>query len=155
MSYLVRAAIAFIAIITVACSSYTECLKGVTVQNFSITLDKGMCFGTCPVFSGSIMGDRNVIYNGIRFTDREGTYRGMISESELCDLVTEIRSNNVMSLDTNYRDNVADAPESELRIVYEGKVKTIKWNMGAPASLKKLEALIVKHTHENGALKKF
>lgn len=138
-----------------SCASVGDCLKGVTVQNFSVTLDKGMCFGQCPVFNGSVLGDRNVMYNGIRFTDREGMFKGTVSETELCEIVTEIRDNSVMSLDTNYRENVADAPETELRVVYAGKVKTFRWNLSTPAPFKKLEALMIKHTHENGTLRKF
>jgi hypothetical protein len=108
------------------------------------------------VYNGSILGDRNVIYNGVKFTDHEGMYRGTVSDAVLCDIVTEIREKNIMVLDTNYRDEgIADAPETELRVVYAGKVRTFRWNLSTPAPFKKLESLVVQNTHENGTLKKF
>jgi hypothetical protein len=155
MHYRLITITALATLLLTSCASVGDCLKGVTVQNFSVTLDKGMCFGQCPVFNGSVLGDRNVMYNGIRFTEREGMHKGTVSESDLCDIITEIRNNNIMSLDTNYRENVADAPETELRVVYAGKVRTFRWNLSTPDPLKKLEALMIKHTHENGTLRKF
>jgi hypothetical protein len=155
MHYRIITIMALVAILVSSCAFVGDCLKGVNVQNFSVTLDKGMCFGQCPVFNGSVLGDRNVMYNGIRFTEREGMHRSTVSESELCEILTEIRDNNIMSLDTNYRENVADASETELRVVYAGKVKTFRWNLSTPAPFKKLEALMIKHTHENGTLRKF
>lgn len=135
------------------CSSVDECLKGVTVQNTSVSLEKGMCFGKCPVYAGSILGDGQIMYDGRRFTDREGIYVGALSESKLCELITLLRQAKLATLPREKLDNVPDAPISELRIVFLGKVYAFKWNMGTPDALKPIEKFIESNTHENQSLR--
>ena len=136
-----------------SCASVDDCLKGVTVHNTSVTLDKGMCFGKCPVYSGTILGDGNIMYDGRRFTEREGIHIGAISQSKLCELVTLIRQAELPKLPSETLENVPDAPVSELRVVFMGKERTFKWNLRTPNALKPIEAFIEANTHENQSLR--
>ena len=146
--------VAFSAVLTLSsCSSVDECRKGVTVQNTSVSLEKGMCFGKCPVYSGTILGDGQIMYDGRRFTEREGIYVGALSESKLCELITLLRQADLANQPSEKLDNVPDAPISELRVVFLGKVYTYKWNMGTPDALKRIETFIEDNTHENQSLR--
>jgi len=136
-----------------SCASVDDCLKGVTVQNTSITYETGMCFGKCPVYSATILGDGKIMYDGRRFTEREGIWMGAIGRDKLCDLLTLIRQANLSAVPSESLDNVPDAPVSELRIVLQGKERTYKWNMGTPDPLKAIRDFMVKNTHENAALR--
>lgn len=142
-----------LSITLVSCASVDDCLKGVTVQNTSITYETGMCFGKCPVYSATILGDGKVMYDGRRFTDREGLWIGGISRDKLCELLTMIRQSDLSSVPSDSLDNVPDAPVSELRIVFMGKERTYKWNMGTPVPLKAIRDFMVKNTHENSSLR--
>jgi hypothetical protein len=146
-------ALASLSLMLAACSSVDDCLKGVTVQNTSITYETGMCFGRCPVYSATILGDGKIMYDGRRFTDREGIWVGGISRDKLCDLLTLIRQADLSSVPAESLDNVPDAPVAELRIVYMGKERTYKWNMGTPDALKPIRDFMVKNTHENQDLR--
>lgn len=136
-----------------SCASVDDCRKGITVQNTSVTLEKGMCFGKCPVYSGTILGDGQIMYDGRRFTEREGIYVGALSESKLCELITLLRQADLANQPSEKLDNVPDAPISELRVVFLGKVYTYKWNMGTPDALKRIETFIEDNTHENQSLR--
>lgn len=136
-----------------SCASVDDCLKGVTVQNTSITYETGMCFGKCPVYSATILGDGKIMYDGRRFTEREGIWMGAIGRDQLCDLLTLIRQADLSAVPSESLDNVPDAPVSELRIVLQGKERTYKWNMGTPDALKAIRDFMVKNTHENAALR--
>ncbi|MFM8770459.1 MAG: DUF6438 domain-containing protein [Candidatus Kapaibacterium sp.] len=136
-----------------SCVSVDDCLKGVTVQNTSVTFETGMCYGKCPVYSATILGDGKIMYDGRRFTDREGIWIGGISRDKLCDLLTLIRQTDLSSVPSESLENVPDAPVSELRIVTMGKERTYKWNMGTPDALKAIRDFMVKNTQENSALR--
>jgi len=142
-----------LAIVATSCSSVDDCLKGITVQNTSVTLETGLCFGNCPVYSGTILGDGNIMYDGRRFTEREGVYVGSISRAKLCELVTLLRQTNLEDLRSETIENVPDAPISELRIVHLGKVRSFKWNMRTPEPLKPIVRFLTQNTHENQDLR--
>ena len=146
-------ALASLSLMLAACASVDDCLKGVTAQNTSITYETGMCYGRCPVYSATILGDGKIMYDGRRFTDREGIWVGGISRDKLCDLLTLIRQADLSSVPAESLENVPDAPVSELRIVYMGKERIYKWNMGTPDALKAIRDFMVKNTHENQDLR--
>jgi hypothetical protein len=146
-------ALASLSLMLAACASVDDCLNGVSVQNTSITYEAGMCYGKCPVYSATILGDGKIMYDGRRFTDREGIWVGGISRDKLCDLLTMIRQADLSSVPAESMDNVPDAPVAELRIVYIGKERTYKWNMGTPDALKPIRDFMVKNTHENQDLR--
>ncbi len=146
--------VALSAVLTLSsCSTVDECVKGVTVQNTSVSLEKGMCFGKCPVYAGTILGDGQIMYDGRRFTDREGIYVGALSKSKLCELTTLLRQADLATLPSEKLDNVPDAPISELRVVFLGKVYSFKWNMGTPDALKRIEVFVQENTHDNASLR--
>jgi hypothetical protein len=146
-------ALASLSLMLAACASVDDCLKGITVQNTSISYETGMCFGKCPVYSATILGDGKIMYDGRRFTDREGIWVGGISRDKLCNLLTLIRQTDLSTVPTESLDNVPDAPVSELRIVIMGKERTYKWNMGTPDALKPIRDFMVKNTHESQDLR--
>lgn len=146
-------AISLSSVLLFSCASVDECLKGINVQNTSVTLEKGLCFGTCPVYSGTILGDGQIMYDGRRFTEREGIWVGAIGRDKLCELITILRQADLSSVPSESLDNVPDAPVSELRVVFMGKERTFKWNMGTPDALRPLDKFIAENTHGNGRLR--
>lgn len=136
------------------CASTDSCLKDVSVENFSITINKDMCFGTCPVYTATVYGDGNVSYEGRMYCDRMGSWMGAISKDDLCSLLTEIRNQKLIALDTTFIDNVPDAPVTTITITDMGRTKTFRWNMGSPAQLRELNVLMIKATHDHPRLRK-
>ena len=152
MHYLI--VIFFASIIGTACSSTDTCLKDVAADNFSVSISKGMCFGKCPVYKGTVWGDGRVTYEGQQNVDRLGTFTGVISQDDLCALVTQVRERKLVQIDTSYIDNVPDAPVTTITITDKGQSKTLRWNMGSPEPLRELGSLMVNATFGNKKMKR-
>ncbi|MCX6140402.1 MAG: DUF6438 domain-containing protein [Candidatus Kapabacteria bacterium] len=133
-------------IIVTSCSSTDSCLKDISRQNFSVSISKGMCFGMCPVYTGTVFGDQKIQYEGRMNVDRKGSYTGIVSKEELCSLITQVRQNKLLTLDTSYIDNVPDAPVTTMTITDMGRTRTFSWNMGSPEPFRELAALMVKYS---------
>ena len=113
-----------------------------------------MCFGKCPVYKGTVWGDGRVTYEGQQNVERLGTFTGVISQEDLCALVTQVRERKLVQLDTSYIDNVPDAPVTTITITDKGRSKTFSWNMGSPEPLRELGSLMVNATFENKKMKR-
>ena len=42
----------------------------------AIRLSRGACFGTCPIYEVTVAADGTANWNGERFVERVGRYRG-------------------------------------------------------------------------------
>ncbi|MBK9184072.1 MAG: hypothetical protein IPM83_13395 [Ignavibacteria bacterium] len=138
--------------IVTSCSITDSCIKDITADNFSVSISKGMCFGKCPVYTGTVKGNGQVVYEGRTNVDLKGTWFGTISKDDLCSLVTIIREKKLLTLDTTFLDNVPDAPVTTITITDMGRTKTFSWNIGTPEQLRDLARIMVNVTHENTAL---
>ncbi|MBC8124464.1 MAG: hypothetical protein H7X70_01905 [Candidatus Kapabacteria bacterium] len=152
MHYLIAILIA--CLFGTACSGTDSCLKDVAAENFSVSISKGMCFGKCPVYKGTVWGDGRVTYEGQQNVERLGTFSGVISQEDLCKLVTQVRERKLVQLDTSYIDNVPDAPVTTITITDKGRSKTFSWNMGSPEPLRELGSRMVNATFENKKMKR-
>jgi len=113
-----------------------------------------MCFGACPVYTGTVYADGKIVYEGQTNTERKGTFSGKIPQAVLCSLVTEVQKNKLMTSREKYIDNVPDAPVTTITITDRGRTMVISYNMGSPEPLRELGSLMVTWTHENKNLKR-
>lgn len=59
-------------------------------QDLMITLERTVCFGTCPDYKLTITSDGVVLFEGRRFVKQEGaTIKGAISQERLKQLMEE------------------------------------------------------------------
>ena len=86
--------------VLMSCASADNCLKDIDRDNFSITVTKGACMGLCPVYDGTISGDRSVYYQGRVNTELMGAYTASVDEETMCKIVTLVLENEVMRVDT-------------------------------------------------------
>lgn len=146
--------IASLAFFAMSCASTDTCTKDLRPENFSVTITKGMCFGMCPVYSGTVLGDGRVRYEGRANVERMGDWSGVITKDELCALLNDVRSGKLMSLDTSFVENVPDAPLTTITITDMGRTKTFRWNLGTPEPLRSIASRMIALTHENTRLGK-
>ena len=48
-----------------------------------ISITRGACFGTCPIYSISIFSDMSGVYQGKDFVEKTGTVKFKLSEEEI------------------------------------------------------------------------
>src|SRR5262249_10451513 len=130
--------------------------------NDQITLERGPCFGTCPIYKLTIKSDGNVTFEGQRFTKTTGVAKGKISPDDFRTLVREFEKIDYFALPDSYTPGtpqcpqmVTDMPSANTSIVLKGKTKSVSHyhGCGDSGALPKLTALENKIDEVAGAQK--
>ena len=103
-----------------------------------ISINRGACFGTCPIYSISIFSDMNVVYHGKKFVDKIGTIEFKLSEEEINSILQKANEINYCKMESEYTEMITDLPTTHIRI-FDKKITDY---YGAPKELKELEKLI-------------
>jgi hypothetical protein len=124
-------------------------------QDLMITLERTMCFGTCPDYKLTITADGAVVFEGRRFVKQEGkAIKSSISQEKLKELMAEFDRVKFFSLEDDYTNNRrvcdglrTDHPSAVTSIRINGKSKTINHYYGCtgpkvPKELTELEGKI-------------
>lgn len=102
-----------------------------------ITLERGACFGACPIYKVTIASDGTVTFNGQRFTRTEGLATGRISANDFRRLVAEFEKLDYFSLPDDFLPGtkvcpnmITDMPSAITSIRLKGKSKTVSHYYG-------------------------
>jgi hypothetical protein len=118
----------------------------------AVTLERGACFGSCPIYTVTIYTDGTVVYNGERFVDVTGEQTGSIDPAEVEQLIAGFEASGYFDWNDSYTDaDVTDAPYITTSVTRDGETKQIVRYTGdgsAPLALPYLETWIdaVAHT---------
>lgn len=103
----------------------------------SITLERGACFGTCPIYKVSVRSDGRVTFEGFNYTKVKGKATGRIKAKDFKNLVQEFEQIKYFSLDDTYEPGqpncdpaVTDLPRVKSSIRLRGKTKSISHYQG-------------------------
>lgn len=123
-----------------------------STANSAVTLERGPCFGTCPVYRVSLAGDGTVGFVGTRFVSRMGTDTSRVAPEVVNRLVQSLDAAGFFALADAYVPDAAacglyhtDAPTVSITVRVPGRDKTVRHDhgcAGAPAELTRLEHLI-------------
>ena len=112
----------------------------------AITLERGPCFGECPVYSLTIYTDGTVVFNGERFTEVEGEHTLQIEPEVVDQLIAGFEQAGFFEWDDEYTDmSVTDLPYITTSVTHDGETKTIRRYAGdnsAPLALPYLETWV-------------
>ena len=75
------------------------------VDGAVITMERTMCFGTCPAHSLAIHGNGTVNYEGFAFVAVTGSHTYQISKEKVEQLVCEFHRINYFSLEDRYEES--------------------------------------------------
>jgi len=105
-----------------------------------VSLSRGYCFGTCPVYSVHIYSSGLALYVGQANVDMEGRFSGHVSADQLAGITRVAKEIDYFSMDTLYNNPpVSDLPSHSTSVVWQGWRKSIKRRIGFPESLLRLE----------------
>ena len=110
-----------------------------SVENAVITLDRTVCFGSCPDYALTIYGNGTVTYDGRNFVAVTGERTGTIAPEDVRGLVKNFYDIDYFSLRDEYIDQVTDLPTTTTSIRIDGRFKEIVDYYGAPEALRQLE----------------
>jgi hypothetical protein len=108
-----------------------------------ISYEKSVCFGKCPAFTMTILGEKNKItYKGDSNVDKVGNYEKNISDEDLARLTEAFEKYKFFELNDEYNGPMTDLPSRYVSYSIKGKSKKIKDRYNAPAELRELEKLL-------------
>lgn len=85
------------------------------------------CFGTCPIFEIKLTTDRNLEYNGKKFTNYSGFKKFKLNQTDYDNLIGLVEYSELKKLKGFYSVNWTDDQTGTLKVIYEnGNVKEIQ-----------------------------
>jgi acetamidase/formamidase len=120
---------------------------GGAIRKDAITMERGPCFGTCPIYKVTIVADGTVTFTGTNFVKTKGTATGRVKPEDFRMLVSEFEKLKYFSLDDKYEPGTpgcgtaaTDMPYVRTSIQLNGKAKGVSHYHGCRNS-EVLEAL--------------
>lgn len=111
-----------------------------------ISLQRTICFGTCPAYMVRITGDGEVIYTGERFVNVTGEQRARIPREDVQRLLERFDAVGFDNLRDAYRGQMTDLPTTTIRLTRNGSTKVVLdyggVSAGMPATVRDLQAEI-------------
>ena len=96
-------------------------------QIASVSLQRGPCFGSCPIYDVTLRADGTATWNGERFVERLGRYEGEVNLNDYDRLARFVERAGFFDWDPEYaNDNIADLPNYYLTVVANGNTKTVR-----------------------------
>ena len=120
-------------------SAYKIPIRVDSAQVTMITLERTVCFGTCPAYSVVIFGNGTVTYEGFAFVAVTGTQTHQISKDKVEKLVKAFYEAEYFSLEDRYEEPVSDLPSTTTSITAAGLTKSVYRYGSGPEKLVELE----------------
>jgi len=115
-------------------------------KDLFITLERTICYGTCPDYRLEIQSNGTINFEGREYTKIKGKITDKITAEQLKQLVLEFEKADFFSLDEKYPNEkkncpsvATDMPSAIVSIKIDGKQKTIKHYLGCLKSGEPLE----------------
>src|SRR5215468_9406299 len=93
-----------------------------------ITLERGACFGECPVYRVTFRQNRPATYIGDAYVPLIGTYEAASDSCSECDfakLVTSLELQGFFDLEEVYHENLVDSSRIVVSVIRNGEKKTV------------------------------
>lgn len=105
----IKQLIIFLAIFAGACSSFRVPEK-IDPADFSVKLTRTECYGTCPVYTVTVLSNGKVQFVGTKNTKVAGPAEGTLGREKLDQLANEINNANIFSLKDSYTPDSGNCP---------------------------------------------
>ncbi len=110
-------------------------------RTVSIAMERGPCFGRCPVYRVEITDSGKVMYDGRGFVTERGRREATIPAADVQALAKEIEDAGFFELRDNYPPDATDHATVVTTVTIDGKAKRVEHNLAsrtAPATLERL-----------------
>lgn len=110
-----------------------------------ITMEKGACHGTCPIYTLVIYNDGIAEMNGRRFCGKIGPHTTQLSNIELNLLQQKISMLDMATYPEKIESMIPDFPSTKITCYdSEQKSKSVWWRNGAPDELTEMSVMLDK-----------
>lgn len=125
----------------IACKGPKEATTTTTKvpADFSLTLTRSGCMGTCPSYMVHVQADGKVFYEGYSFVSQVGKFTKEISQSRVQALITALEKANFWELKKAYDNpNISDLPGTTMKVTMDGKSHSVLDRFETPAVVQNL-----------------
>ena len=133
--------LSLIAVLLAACATSTA--QETPTRDFTITLERSVCFGRCPDYTVSIDEDGNVVFEGGRFVAASGKHEANVGADAAATLLAQFENAGFWTLQNEYRARVTDLPTYVLTLrVGDREKRVLDYGgtmMGMPEIVRDLE----------------
>ena len=119
-----------------------------------ITMVRGGCFGTCPVFELRFYKSGKIEFDGKLYVAKIGLARKKVSKATIKKLITAFNDAHFGDLNDEYTSPATDGPTITVSFYDGKKVKKVKDYIEGPENLKRLEELLMNMVEQQGWLLK-
>lgn len=111
-------------------------------SKITITLERGGCYGTCPIYTVAISPER-IVFEGKQFVTAPGKHTDAVNADDVRTLAKKFVAADFYSMQEEYMAGVTDNPTYVLSITIDGHTKKVvdyvgSW-VGMPAVITELE----------------
>ena len=105
-----------------------------------MSLNKGMCFGKCPVYSIKVMKGGSVELSARKFVEgKKGLYRKKLDKSSYKDLLKVFKESNYTQFLAEYASNIPDLPMVTIGYVALDTLALVRGKEERPSALMQLQ----------------
>lgn len=119
----------------------TETNDPITNDTLFAKIERGACFGTCPIYVLEIYKSGYAVYTGKRFTEKTGIFEAQVTADEMKQLLQKAEDIKFAEMNDVYDGKVTDLPSTTTSIVINGKLKTVYRRYNFPREILKFEEL--------------
>ncbi len=112
-------------------------------MNFMVMrIERGMCYGACPVYNLTVTGDGLVVYEGIKNVKNTGLHLYELSREKLMTLANEFVAAGFFDMNSSYQTmSATDMPSVNISYLSPYRSKEIDHYHGDFSAPKKLKVL--------------
>lgn len=116
--------------------------KALIGDNFNVTMQKGSCFGSCPVYTLSIDSKGYALFEGERFTDKIGKHGMQLDPKQFQTIANAFSAANLPAFEDDYPSQIADLPSTTLAYINSSINKRITGKRERPQKVKDLQSML-------------
>lgn len=116
-----------------ACKSSQQLMYESIPSDFTMTITRTPCMGTCPYYDVTVMADGQVTFLGKGHTKLMGEHKKKLPAETVLAIKEVIKSSTFWDLDETYDNpNVADLPSVSLSCTMDGRFHSVMVRTGGP-----------------------
>ncbi|MEM6345289.1 MAG: DUF6438 domain-containing protein [Bacteroidota bacterium] len=116
-----------------ACKSTQQMMYEAIPSDFTMTITRTPCMGTCPFYNLTVNAEGKVSYEGKAHVKLMGEHNKQLPAETMVAIKEVIRSSSFWELDEAYDNpNVADLPSVSLACIMDGRSHRVMVRTGGP-----------------------
>lgn len=122
-------------ILLFSCQSVKEASSSIDNVHTILELNRGACYGTCPIYSLSLLSDKKVKYHARKFMEPLGNFEWHLNEKEYNQIIN-LMEEEVLNGTIEHNLKAIDLPLTSLTYYHNNDTLQIKCKGSCPGVLK-------------------